>query len=72
MSGGKKNWSEFLSLDTALEGKSASGAEGNWELNYMVKGSVHRNDKIKNHKNLFPIFPMTKASDGIIENNPEK
>lgn len=61
MSRGKKNWSEFLRLDNAFEGKAGPGAEGNWELNYMIKGLVHKNDEIENNKDLFPIFPMSKG-----------
>lgn len=70
MSGGKKNWSEFLCLDTAFQGKSVSGAEGNWEFNYMVKGLVHENDEIENNKDLFP--KESQDSDGVIKNNPEE
>lgn len=58
MSGGKKNWSELLCLDIAFEGKWVSGAEGNWDLNYMVKGLAHWNDETENNKDLFPISPV--------------
>lgn len=47
-----------VSGHSAFEGKSVSAAEGNCELNYMVKGLIRTNEK-KTH--VFPIFPMSKG-----------
>lgn len=41
-----------VSGHSAFEGKSVSVAEGNCELNYMVKGLIHRNEK----KNMYFLF----------------